>query len=100
MSTENAKIRIQNRIVELKLTFEYADHILQNFINYNPPHDVAFLETQRIAKKCVYKHQYKQIWLGETVYKNKMYRVIIILTSKFAIVKTCYYFKHGYYENH
>jgi hypothetical protein len=96
MSTDNARIVVRNRQVELKLTFQYADHILQNFMNHNPPHDVAFLETQKIAKKCVYKHQYKRIWMGEALYKNKMYRVIIILAPKFAVIKTCYYCKYAY----
>lgn len=94
MSTENATIRIQNRKVELKLTFEYADHMLHNYINRNPPHDLSFLEIQKIARKAVFEKKNNRIWLGKVVYKQKLYLIIIILTTKFAVVKSCYYNRH------
>lgn len=95
MGTENASIKIRNRKVELKLTFEYADYIMHNFMYYNPPHDVCFLDIQRIAKTAVYQKEHGRIWSGAAHFNGKKYRVIIILTAKFAIVKTCYYYKHA-----
>lgn len=95
LSTENATIRIQNRKVELKLTFEYADHMLHNYMWYNPPHDVSFLDIQRIARVAIFQQKKGRIWTGVALFKNKNYRVVIILTNKFAIVKTCYYFQHA-----
>lgn len=95
MGTENASIKIRNRKVELKLTFEYADHIMHNFMYYNPPHDVCFLDIQRIAKTAVYQKEHGRIWGGAAHFNGKKYRVIIILTAKFAIVKTCHYYKHA-----
>jgi hypothetical protein len=95
VGTENASIKIRNRKVELKLTFEYADHIIHNFMYYNPPHDVCFLDIQRIAKTAVYQKEHGRIWSGAAHFNGKKYRVIIILTAKFAIVKTCYYYKHA-----
>ena len=91
MGTENARIRIEDRQVELKLTFEYADHMLNNYINKNPPHDVSFLEIQKIARNAAYEYLYQRIWRGRYAHNNKFYVVIIILTDKFAILKTCYY---------
>lgn len=95
MGTENASIKIRNRKVELKLTFEYADHIMHNFMHFNPPHDVNFLDIQRIAKSAVFQNKKDRIWNGAALFKGKKYRVIIILTTKFAVVKTCYYLKYA-----
>lgn len=95
MGTENASIKIRNRKVELKLTFEYADHIMHNFIHFNPPHDVNFLDIQRIVKSAVFQNKKGRIWIGAALFKGKKYRVIIILTTKFAVVKTCYYLKYA-----
>lgn len=91
LSTNNATIRIQNRKVELKLTFEYADHIMHSYIHRNPPHDLEFLNIQRIARQAKYEKQYKRIWLGKVVFREKLYLIVIILTPKFAVVKSCYY---------
>lgn len=90
MATENAKIRIRNRVVELKLTFEYADHIMDNYIRFNPPHDLNFLDIQRVAKKAAFTHVRSRVWRGEAEFNDKNYKLFIILTSKFAVVKTCY----------
>lgn len=91
MGTENAIIKIRNRKVELKLTFEYADHIMHSYIHRNPPHDLAFLDIQRIARRAEFELKHHRIWLGKVVFREKMYIIIIILTPKFAVVKSCYY---------
>lgn len=95
MGTENASIKIRNRKVELKLTFEYADHIMHNFMHFNPPHDVNFLDIQRIAKAAVFQNKKGRIWSGAALFKGKNYRLVIILTTKFAVVKTCYYYTYA-----
>lgn len=91
LSTNNATIRIQNRNVELKLTFEYADHIMHSFIHRNPPHDLEFLNIQRIARQAKFEKKHNRIWLGKVVFRGKMYIIVIILIPKFAVVKSCYY---------
>ena len=95
MSTENAKIKIRNRQTELKLTFEYADHIMHGFIHSNPPHDVGFLEIQKIAKRAKYVHVRNRIWRGICLHNGKNYVVIIIFTGKFAVVKTSFYINYA-----
>lgn len=95
MGTENASIKIRNRKVELKLTFEYADHIMHNFMHFNPPHDVCFLDIQRIAKTAIFQKEHGRIWSGAALFKGKKYRVVIILTAKFAVIKTCYYYQYA-----
>ena len=95
MGIDNAIIKIRNRKVELKLTFEYADHIMHNFMHYNPPHDVCFLDIQRIAKIAVYQKEHGRIWTGAAQFKGKIYRIVIIVMNKFAVVKTCYYYKYA-----
>lgn len=95
MGTENASITIRNRKVELKLTFEYADHIMHNFMYYNPPHDVCFLDIQRIAKGAVFQNKKGRVWCGVAQFNGKKYQIVIILTAKFAVVKTCYYYKYA-----
>lgn len=91
MGTENASIKIRNRKVELKLTFEYADHIMHSYIHRNPPHDLTFLDIQKIARRAEFKLKHHRIWLGKVVFREKMYIIVIILTPKFAVVKSCYY---------
>ncbi len=62
---------------------------------YNPPHDVCFLDIQRIAKSAVFQNKKGRIWCGVAQFNAKKYQVVIILTAKFAAIKTCYYYKHA-----
>ncbi len=78
-------------MVEIKLTCEYANHIMNNYIHFNPPHDLDFLEIQRLMKRAKYTHEGRRIYRGIASHKGKQYFVFIILTSKFAVVKTCFY---------
>jgi hypothetical protein len=98
MSTENAKIRVRNRTVEIKWTSEYCDHILDNHINNSSDHDLRFLQISSLLKQCkVFVHHNGRTWYGYSTINGIKYRVIFILTPKFAIVKTCY--RYGYKEN-
>lgn len=94
MSTENAKIDIRGRQAELKLTFQYAQHMMDNFLTSNPPHDLNFEDIQRVAKKAEYKKLHNRIWEGLAKHNNKIYRIIVILERNFPIVKTCYYIRN------
>ncbi len=95
MSTENAKIKVRNRTIEIKWVSQYCDHILDNHINKNKDHDLRFQQISFLLKTCCNFEHYKgRIWYGHNVNNGIEYRVIFILTPKFAIVKTCY--RHGY----
>lgn len=97
MSTENAKIKVRNRTVEIKWVSDYCDHILNNYVNRNKDHDLTFLQISELLKTCNRFEQHRgRTWFGYNVKNNIKYKVIFILTTKFAVVKTCY--RHGYQE--
>ena len=98
MSTENIKFKIRNRTVEIKWVSENCDHILSNFITKNKDHDLRFLQIAKLMKTCTIFEQNKgRTWYGYNAINGIKYKVVFILTPKFAIVKTCY--RHGYKEN-
>ncbi len=98
MSTENAKIKIRNRTVEIKWVSEYCDHILDNYINKPTDHDLTFLEISKLLKTCqLYEQKSGRTWLGYNVINGVKYKVVFILTPKFAVIKSCY--RYGYKED-
>ncbi len=98
MSTENAKIKVRNRAVEIKWVSQYCDHILENHLNKNKDHDLKFLQISKLLKTCSNFEQNRgRTWYGYNTCNGIKYRVVFILTPKFAIVITCY--RHGYKEN-
>lgn len=90
MATKNALITIRNRRCELKLTFQYADHIMNNFINDNAIHPLNFLQIQKVAKSCKFTHAYKRIYFGRANFSGNNFQVVVILEQHNAIIKTCY----------
>ena len=63
MSTENAKLIVRNRTVEIKWVSHYCDHILENFININKDHDLKFLQIARLLQTCsIIKQDKGRIW--------------------------------------
>jgi hypothetical protein len=95
MSTENAKIKVRNRTVEIKWVSEFCDHIMSNYITRNKDHDLTFLQISKLMKNCDKFEQHRgRTWFAFSVINNVKYKVIFILTAKFAVVKTCY--RHGY----
>jgi hypothetical protein len=95
MSTENAKIKIRNRTVEIKWVSQYCDHILSNFIHKNKDHDLKFLQIAQLLKACsIFEQNKGRTWYGYNTLNGIKYKVVFILTPKFAIIKTCY--RHGY----
>ena len=95
MSTENAKIKIRNRTVEIKWVSEFCDHVLTNYIHKNKSHDLTFLQISQLLKTCSQFEQHSgRTWFGYNVINGIIYKVIFILTTKFAVIKTCY--RHGY----
>ncbi len=95
MSVENAKIKVRNRMVEIKWVSEFCDHILENYVNKSKDHDLKFLQISRLLKTCsVFVHHDGRTWYGHSSLNGIKYRVVFILTPKFAVVKTCY--RYGY----
>ena len=95
MSTENAKFKVRNRTVEIKWISQYCDHILDNYINKNKDHDLTFSQISKLLKTCSIFEQFKgRIWYAYNMINGVKYRIVIILTPKFAIIKTCY--RYGY----
>jgi len=95
MSVENATFQIRNRTVEIKWVSQYCDHILDNYISKHADHDLKFLQIARLLKTCTIFEQFKgRTWYAYNKANGIKYRVILILTPKFAIVKTCY--RYGY----
>jgi hypothetical protein len=95
MSTENAIVNVRNRNVEIKWISQYCDHILDNYIHGNPSHDLKFQEISDLLKKCrVFQKFNGRTWYGYNILNGVKYRVVFILTPKFAIIKTCY--RYGY----
>ena len=98
MSTENAKFIVRNRTVEIKWVSQYCDHILDNYINKNKDHDLKFLQIAKLLKTCtIFEHDQGRIWHGKNAINGKKYKIVFILTPKFAVIKTCYHY--GYKEN-
>ncbi len=95
MSTENAKLKIRNRTVEIKWVSEFCDHILSNYISKPLDHDLTFLEISKLLKTCSrFEQQTERTWFAYNVKNGIKYKVVFILTSKFAVIKSCY--RHGY----
>jgi hypothetical protein len=95
MSTENAKFKIRNRTVEIKWVSEYCDHILDNYINKPHDHDLTFLQISKLLKTCKeFEQKSQRTWFGFNEINGVKYKVIFILTPKFAVIKSCY--RHGY----
>ncbi len=85
MSTENAKIKIRNRTVEIKWISEYCDHILSSYIHRNSDHDLTFLQISQLVKKCDNFTCYKgRTWYAHNILNGTKYRVVFILTTKFT----------------
>jgi hypothetical protein len=98
MSVENAKLKVRNRSVEIKWVSEYCDHILNNYINKNKDHDLKFLEISKLLKTCsIYEQFNGRTWYAHNTINGIKYRVVFILTPKFAVIKSCY--RYGYQEN-
>lgn len=91
MSTENAIITVRKRRVEIKLTFEFANHMMDNYIRFNPPHDLDFLQIQKLIRHCKWEHVRDRTYRGTAEKDYKNYIMFVILTPKFAVLKTCYY---------
>ena len=95
---ENAKCKVRNRTIKIKWVSIFCDHILDNYVNKNQDHDLKFLQISTLLKTCTIFKQFKgRIWYAHNKINGIKYRVVLILTPKFAIVKTCY--RHGYPEN-
>ncbi len=95
MSTQNASFKIRNRSVEIKWISQYCDHILDNYINKNRDHDLRFLDISRLLKTCkIFKQDSGRTWFAYNEINGVKYRVVFVLTPKFAIIKTCY--RYGY----
>ena len=90
MSTKHAKIKVRNRTVELKWITQYCDHIMSNYINDYTQHDLTFQEISNMLRSAYIGHLRGAIWEAKGVAKGHKYLVILQLTPKFAIVKTCY----------
>ncbi len=98
MSTENVKFKVRNRTVEIKWVSQDCDHILDNFLNKSKTHDLRFLQIARLIKTCtVFEHHQGRTWFAYNMFNSIKYRVVFILTPKFAVIKTCY--RYGYKEN-
>ncbi len=95
MSTENATFKVRNRVVEIKWVSQYCDHILDNHMVRSKDHDLRFLQISKLLKTCKYfEHDAGRIWYGYNEINDIKYKVVFILTVKFAVVKTCY--RYGY----
>jgi hypothetical protein len=94
MSTENVKLGINGKRIELKLTTQYADHIMDHYIHKNPPHDLTFSEIANVCRKCKFVSTRGRIFAGTAPYNGKMYRVFGIVNSNFFILKTCFYYEY------
>ena len=98
MSTENVKIKVRNRTVEIKWVSQYCDHILDNFMYKNKDHDLRFLQISKLLKTCnIFIQHEGRTWYGHGMINGIRYKVVFILTPKFAVIKTCY--RYGYQEN-
>ena len=98
MSTENAKIKIRNRTVEIKWVSQYCDHILDNFLNKSKSHDLKFSQIAKLLKTCtIFKPGKGRTWFAHDELNGIKYRVVFILIAKFVVIITCY--RHGYKEN-
>ena len=89
-SIENVKLKVRNRLVELKLTFEFANHIMDNYIRYHSTHDLDFLQIQKLSRNCIWEHVKGRTYRGAGSFKDSRYLLVVILTPKFAVLKTCY----------
>lgn len=87
---ENVKLAVRNRLVELKLTCEFANHIMDNFIHYHDTHDLDFLQIQKLSRHCVWEHLKGRTYRGAGSFKGSRYLIIVISTPKFAVLKTCF----------
>ncbi len=97
MSTENAKIKVRNRTIEIKWATQYCDHILTNHINKNKDHDLTFAQISQLLKTCKkFINWHSRTWYAHNIFNGVKYRVVFIITPKFAVIKTCY--RHGYKE--
>ncbi len=90
MATKNATITIRKRKVELKLTFEFADHIMYNYINNNKSHPLTFLEIQKAARPGIFYLKKKRTYTGTVNFKGNNFKIVVILDKQNAVLKTCY----------
>ncbi len=98
MSDQNATLKVRNRKVEIKWVSQYCDHILSNFIQYNKEHDLTFQQIANLLKTCrILQHNGGRIWFAFNEINGVKYKVVFILSGKFAVVVTCY--RHGYKES-
>ena len=95
MSTEHASFKIRNRTVEIKWVSQYCDHILDHHLKKSKEHDLKFLQIAKLLKTCmIFEQNRGRIWYGYNEINGIKYKVVFILTHKFAIIKTCY--RHAY----
>ena len=80
MSTENAKIKVRNRKVEIKWIAQYCDHIMSNYINDRTQHDLTFQEISNMVRKAQIVHEYGYIWHAKGIAKGRKYLAILQVT--------------------
>jgi len=98
MSTENAKIKVRNRTVEIKWVSEFCDHIMDNYIKKPESHDLTFLQISKLLKTSTrFEQKSDRTWFCYNEINGIKYKLVFILTPKFAVIKSCY--RHGYKEN-
>ena len=90
MATKNSLVTIRKRKFELKLTFEFADHIMNNYINFHNSHPLSFLQIQKVAKKCNFYNLHNRTYIGEGSFDEGKYKIVVILDGDNGIVKTCF----------
>ena len=90
MSTDNVKIEVRNRSVEVKWVAQYCDHYMTNYIHEHANHDLSFQEISDMLRRATFKPHKGNIYHCFGITDGRKYLVVIILTSKFAVIKTCY----------
>ncbi len=96
MSTDNAKILVRNRKVEIKWVTQFCDHVLDNHIRKHKDHDASFSGIATLLKTCkIFKPWRGRTWYAHNSINGIKYRVVFILTPKFAVIKTCYRYGYG-----
>jgi hypothetical protein len=70
---------------------------MDRYIHENANHDLKFQQIATLLKKCKSFQNFDgRTWYGHGLLNGKKYRVVFILTAKFAVIKTCY--RYGYEE--
>jgi hypothetical protein len=98
MATENAKFRVRNRTVEIKWVSLFCDHVMDNFIHKNKDHDLRFTQIAALLRTCEdFEPVSGRVWCDYNELNGRGYKIIFILSTKFAVVKTCY--RYGRKDN-